>query len=84
MLHCCVMDRHTGSAPGIMVWGGIGFHCRIPLVRIAGTLNSHCYISEMLEPVVLPHIQRLPLDIFQQDNAQPLVARDVEELYFTH
>ncbi|GFT16569.1 hypothetical protein TNCV_281781 [Trichonephila clavipes] len=40
------MHRHTGPAPGIMVWGGTRFHCRTPLVRIAGTLNSQRYISE--------------------------------------
>ncbi|GFX99297.1 uncharacterized protein TNCV_619481 [Trichonephila clavipes] len=34
------MHRHTDPAPGIMVWGGIGYHSRTPLVRIAGTLNS--------------------------------------------
>ncbi|GFV20439.1 hypothetical protein TNCV_4142001 [Trichonephila clavipes] len=46
LLICCVMYRHTGSAPGIMVWSGIGFHCLTRLVRalhlIAGatSLNS--------------------------------------------
>ncbi|GFS77092.1 transposable element Tcb1 transposase [Trichonephila clavipes] len=40
LLNCCVMHRHTDSAPGIMVWGGAGFCCRTSLVRIAGTLNS--------------------------------------------
>lgn len=84
LLNCCVMHRHTGPAPGIMVWGGIGFHCRTPLVRIAGTLNSQRYISEVLEPVVLPYIQRLPSAIFQQDNARPHVARNVQEFFFTH
>ncbi|GFX63568.1 transposable element Tcb1 transposase [Trichonephila clavipes] len=37
MLNSCVMHRHTGPAPGIMVWGVIGYHSRTPLVRIAGT-----------------------------------------------
>ena len=54
MLNSCVMHRHTGPAPGIMVWGGIGYHSRTPPVRIAGTLNSQRYISEVLEPVVPP------------------------------
>ncbi|GFV64017.1 transposable element Tcb1 transposase [Trichonephila clavipes] len=64
-----VMHRHTGPATGIMVWGGIGYHARIPLVCIAGTLNSQRYISEVLEPVVLPYLQGLVTAIFQQDNA---------------
>ncbi|GFW72453.1 transposable element Tcb1 transposase [Trichonephila clavipes] len=57
LLNCYVLHRHSGPAPGIMVWGGIGFHCRTHLLRIGGTLNSQPYISEMLEPVVLPYNQ---------------------------
>ncbi|GFT88057.1 transposable element Tcb1 transposase [Trichonephila clavipes] len=59
MLNSCVMHRHTGPAAGIMVWGGIGYHSHTPLVRFAGTLNSQRYISEVLEPVVLPYFQCL-------------------------
>ncbi|GFU91921.1 transposable element Tcb1 transposase [Trichonephila clavipes] len=46
MLNSCAMLRHTGPASGVVVWGGIGYHARTPLVRIAGTLNSQRYISE--------------------------------------
>ncbi|KFM64929.1 Transposable element Tcb1 transposase, partial [Stegodyphus mimosarum] len=60
MLNSCIMHSHSGPAPGIMVWGGTGYHSRTPLVRIAGTLNSQRYISELLEPVVLPYLQVLP------------------------
>ncbi|GFW47851.1 uncharacterized protein TNCV_251801 [Trichonephila clavipes] len=62
-------NHHTGPAPDIMVWGGIGYHSRAPLVRIAGTLNSQRYISDVLEPVVFPYLQGLVTAIFQQDNA---------------
>ncbi|GFV83396.1 ATP-dependent DNA helicase [Trichonephila clavipes] len=37
--------------------GGIGYPSRTPLVRIASTLNSQRYISEMLEPFVFPYLQ---------------------------
>ncbi|GFX98867.1 transposable element Tcb1 transposase [Trichonephila clavipes] len=63
------MYRHTGPAPGIMVWGGIGYHSRTPLVRIVCTLNCQRYISEVLELVVLPYLQSLATAIFQQDRA---------------
>ncbi|GFV60847.1 transposable element Tcb1 transposase [Trichonephila clavipes] len=56
MLNSYVMHRHTGLAPGIIVLGGIGYHSRTSLVRIAGTLNSQRYISEVLEPVVLLYL----------------------------
>ncbi|UYV62937.1 hypothetical protein LAZ67_2002555 [Cordylochernes scorpioides] len=50
-------------------------------VRIAGTLNSQRYISEVLEPVVLPYLHGLPAAIFQQHNAGPHVARIVQRFF---
>ncbi|GFV86116.1 transposable element Tc3 transposase [Trichonephila clavipes] len=84
MLNSCVMHRHTGPAPGIMVWGGIGYHSRTPLVCIAGTLNSQHYISEVLEPVVLPYLQGLATAIFQQDNTRLQVAHVVKTFFVHH
>ncbi|GFX44643.1 transposable element Tcb1 transposase [Trichonephila clavipes] len=84
MLNSCVVLRHAVPAPGIMVLGGIGYHSRTPLVRIAGTLNSERYISEVLEPVVLHYIQGLATAIFQEDNARPHVARIVQRFFVNH
>ncbi|GFV64788.1 transposable element Tcb1 transposase [Trichonephila clavipes] len=78
------MHRHTGPAPNIMVWGGIGYHSHTPLLRIPGTLNSQRYISEVLEPIVLPHLQGLAKAIFQQDNARPRMARIVQRFFVNH
>ncbi|GFU75036.1 transposable element Tcb1 transposase [Trichonephila clavipes] len=82
MLNSCVMHRHTGLAPGIMVWGGIGYHSRTHLVCIAGTLNSQRYIFEVLDPVVRPYLQGLATNIFQQNNARQHVARIVQRFFF--
>ncbi|GFU93332.1 transposable element Tcb1 transposase [Trichonephila clavipes] len=84
MLNSCVMHRHTGLAPGIMVRDGIGYHSRTPLVRIVGTLSSQRYISEVLEPVVLPNLQGLATAIFQQDNARPHVTRIVQSFFVNY
>ncbi|GFT42112.1 transposable element Tcb1 transposase [Trichonephila clavipes] len=84
MLNSCVMHHHTGPAPGIMIWGGIGYHSRTPLVRNAGTLNTQRYISEVLEPVVLPYFQGMTTDIFQHDNGQPHVAHIVQSFFVNH
>ncbi|GFV07704.1 transposable element Tcb1 transposase [Trichonephila clavipes] len=81
MLNSCVMHSHTAPASGIMVWGGNGYHSRTPLARIAGTLNSQRYISEVLEPVVLTYLQDLTTAIFQQDNVRPHVARIVQRFF---
>ncbi|GFV10959.1 transposable element Tcb1 transposase [Trichonephila clavipes] len=67
MLNSGAKHRHTGPAPCITVWGGIGYPSRTPIVRIASTLSSQRYISEVLEPVVL-YLQGLATAIFQQDN----------------
>ncbi|GFX85437.1 uncharacterized protein TNCV_3716111 [Trichonephila clavipes] len=84
MLNSCVTYHHTGPAPGIMVWGGIGYPSRTPLVRIAGTLNSQRHISNVLKPVVLPYLQGLTIAIFQQDIARPHVARIVQRFFVNH
>ncbi|GFW56854.1 transposable element Tcb1 transposase [Trichonephila clavipes] len=51
--------------------GGIGFHCRIPLVRIAGTLNSQRYISEMES---LPW-SACSLDLLPMKNVRSMLAQ---------
>ncbi|GFY25532.1 transposable element Tcb1 transposase [Trichonephila clavipes] len=51
---------------------------------MAGTLNSQCYISEVLESVVLPYLQGLAPAIFQQDNARPHVARIFQRFFVNH
>ncbi|GFT22184.1 transposable element Tcb1 transposase [Trichonephila clavipes] len=75
------MHRHTCPAPGIMISGGIGYPSRAPLVCIIGTLNSQCYISEVLESVVFPYLQSLATAIFQQDNARPHVTSIVQRFF---
>ncbi|GFW03056.1 transposable element Tcb1 transposase [Trichonephila clavipes] len=42
------------------------------------------FISEALEPVVLPYLQGLATAIFQQDSARPHVARIVQRLFVNH
>ncbi|GFS69269.1 transposable element Tcb1 transposase [Trichonephila clavipes] len=84
MLNSRVMHHHTGPALGIMVWGCNGYHSRTLLVRIAGTLNNHHYISELLESVVLSYLQSLSTAIFQQDNSRPHVARIIQWLFVNH
>ncbi|GFW93792.1 transposable element Tcb2 transposase [Trichonephila clavipes] len=46
-----------------------------PLALICGTMTAQWYIHDILQPHVLPLIQRLPRAIFQQDNARPHTAR---------
>ncbi|GFV01430.1 transposable element Tcb1 transposase [Trichonephila clavipes] len=82
--NAALCTANTGPAPGIAVRGGFGYHSRTPLVGVAGTLNSQRYISEVLEPVVLPYLQDLATAIFQQDNARPHVAHIVQWFFVNH
>ncbi|GFS86299.1 transposable element Tcb1 transposase [Trichonephila clavipes] len=74
MLNSYVMHRHSGSAPGTMVWGGIRYPSRTPLERIVGTLNSQRYISEVLELVVLPYPFSYTLVIVTYYPRHPVVS----------
>ncbi|GFV57544.1 transposable element Tcb2 transposase [Trichonephila clavipes] len=53
-----------------MVWGATAYNTRSPLVRIHGTMTTQRYVHDILQPHVLPPMQRLPGAIFQQDKAQ--------------
>ncbi|GFS52551.1 transposable element Tcb2 transposase [Trichonephila clavipes] len=69
------LQRHTAPTAGVMVWGAIAYNTRSPLLLIQGTMISQRYIHDILQPHVLPLMQRLPGAIFQQDNARPHTAR---------
>ncbi|GFX05321.1 transposable element Tc1 transposase [Trichonephila clavipes] len=45
----CIIERHSGRTPGVMVWGAIAYHGS-QLLRIVGNLNSTRYINEVLQP----------------------------------
>ncbi|GFW46680.1 transposable element Tcb1 transposase [Trichonephila clavipes] len=80
MLNSCVMHLHTGYYGMGWYWISLSHS----LVRIAGTLNSQRYISEVWEPVVLPYLQVLATAIFPQDNVRPHVARVVQRFFVNH
>ena len=74
---CCVRESSRRWGGGsVMVWGGIFWRHRTPLVLIDGNLTARRYIDEVLEPVVVPHLQNnANVTLFQQDNARPHSAR---------
>lgn len=80
----CILQRHSGQTPGVMVWGAISYHGRSRLIRIDGNLNSDRYIREVVQPEVIPFLQNLPGAVFQQDNARPHVARNVLAFFQAH
>ncbi len=57
-----------------MVWGGISFGKKTPLIVIDGTLTAQKYCDNVLQPVVVPFVRENDV-VLQQDNARPHVAR---------
>ncbi|GFW86867.1 transposable element Tcb1 transposase [Trichonephila clavipes] len=49
MLNSCVMHHHIGPAPGIMVWGGIGYPSRSPLIE-----NMWSLVAQRLTQITPP------------------------------
>ncbi|GFU54984.1 transposable element Tcb2 transposase [Trichonephila clavipes] len=58
-----------------MVCGAIAYNTRSPLVLIHGLMAAQWYVHDILQPHVLPLMQRFPGAIFQQDSARPHTAR---------
>lgn len=72
---CCLQRKVAFSGGSVMIWGGIRNRRKTTAVIISGTLNSRRYISEILEPHVVPLAHEAGTEsdqfIFQDDNARP-------------
>ncbi|GFU86785.1 transposable element Tc1 transposase [Trichonephila clavipes] len=52
----CVIERHSGLTPRVMVWGMNSYYGRSNLLRIEDNLNSNRYVHEVLQPGVVPFL----------------------------
>ena len=76
VLRCCIRQEPRGGGPSVMMWGGISYDHRTPLIPVVGNLNAQRYIDQILRPVLVPFLQAHPIvSTFQQDNARPHTAR---------
>ncbi|GFU60675.1 transposable element Tcb2 transposase [Trichonephila clavipes] len=66
--------RNTPQRAHMMVWGAIAYNTRSPLALVRGTMIAQRYVHDILQPHVLPLMQRLPGAIFQEDSARPHMA----------
>ena len=70
--NCCIREADPWGGPSVMVWAGISFRHRTPLVVLEGNLTARRYISDVLEEHVVPFFeQHDDLRMFQHDNARP-------------
>ena len=64
----------------VMVWGCISHDCKLDVVTIQGKLTGDQYIRDLLQPVVVPHLDNHPLAtryVYMDDNAKPHRSRTV-------
>ena len=73
------VDRFGGGS--LMVWGGVHYAGKIPLIVIRPTMNAQRYYDNMLRPVVGSFMRRNNRFVFQQDNARPHTARIFQEFF---
>ncbi|GFU07254.1 transposable element Tcb2 transposase [Trichonephila clavipes] len=69
------LQRHTALTAGVMVWSAITYNTRSPLVLTRGTITVQRCVHDILQPHLLPLMQRLPGAIFQQDSDRSHTAR---------
>ena len=70
----CLVERDRFGGGALMVWAGISYGHRTPLVFIDGPLTAQLYVDVILRPVVVPFVRQHNVT-FQQDNARAHVAR---------
>ena len=62
----CVVQCDRVGGGGLMVWAGISHGQKPPLIFIEGSLTDVCYRDTVLQPIVVPFVQRHNLT-FQHD-----------------
>ena len=77
---CCVHQYNHWGGSSVMVWAGISFNHKSPLVVINGNITAKRYISDVLDPVMVPFLNtNLDITVIQQDNTRPHTARITRE-----
>lgn len=81
-----IVQRYIGPGltPSVLAWGAIAFHALSHLLRIAGTMTSRHFITNVLAAKLLPFLQAIPGAVFQQDNARPYITPDVQHVLYAH
>ncbi|GFW18302.1 transposable element Tcb2 transposase [Trichonephila clavipes] len=75
VVNASILPFLYSDTAGVMVWVVIAYNTRSPLVLICGTMTAQRYVDGILQPHVLPLMQRLPGAIFQKDKARNYTAR---------
>ena len=74
-LESCIEERDRHGGGKLLIWAGITFNFKTPLHFVNGNLTAAQYINQIVNPYVLPFVNRNPGTIFMQDGARPHIAR---------
>ncbi|GFV60542.1 transposable element Tc1 transposase [Trichonephila clavipes] len=66
----CVRPGHTEPTPGVMVWGAISYDSRSTPVVIPNTLPLNLHVRLIIQPIALPFIKSIQVEVFQQENTR--------------
>lgn len=73
---CCVKEVPRWGGGSVMIWAGISWRYRTPLVVVNGNLTAQRYVDEILRTHAVPFMQNhADVTLYQQDNARPHSAR---------
>ncbi|GFT12592.1 transposable element Tcb2 transposase [Trichonephila clavipes] len=75
VVNASILPLLYSDTASVMVWGTIAYNTRSPLILFHGTMTAQRYVHDILQPHVLPLMQRHPGAIFQQENVRPHTAR---------
>ena len=65
-----VNQRLPFGSGSVMVWGAFSFNDRTPLYVIDGNLSGNRYLQEVIQPSVIPALQRIgAAAMFKDENA---------------
>ena len=71
-----VREAHRWGGGSVVVWCGISFQHRTPVIIVDGTLTSKWYIDVVLRPTVVYFLAaHRDITQFHQDNVRPFSAR---------
>lgn len=69
---CNILERDPYGGGSVMVWAGISHNLKTNLVVLNGTLTGQRYIDQVIDPHLVPFIQRNGGNYtFMDDNARP-------------
>ena len=68
----------------VMVWAGIHHDRKTDLVIVPGNIIPQMYCDGIIQPVVVPYLQRHNVGIFHYDIAHPHTARHTQNILHIH